>query len=65
MDILDDFPKEAQTMESKRATELYELMKSLQANMITLNNYYRRLAVFWEEEGFPEWANEAKAKIRD
>ena len=52
-------------MESKRATELYELMKSLQANMITLNNYYRRLAVFWEEEGFPEWANEAKAKIRD
>ena len=52
-------------MEDERATELYELMRKVQAGAIDLKNYYRRLAVFWEEEGFPEWANEAKAKIRD
>tara|TARA_R100001082_G_C4278894_1_gene123024 strand:+ start:274 stop:471 length:198 start_codon:yes stop_codon:yes gene_type:complete len=65
VDILDDFPKEEKFMEDERATELYELMRKVQAGAIDLKNYYRRLAVFWEEEGFPEWANEAKAKIRD
>ena len=65
MDILDDFPKEEKMMKDEKATELYKLMRRLQTGAIDLNNYYRRLAVFWEGEGFPEWADEAKAKIKD
>jgi len=65
MDILDDFPEEEKMMKDEKATELYKLMRKAQTGTLDLKNYYRRLAVFWEGEGFPEWADEAKAKIRD
>jgi hypothetical protein len=58
MDILDEFPKEEQFMKDDQVKEYLQIIKSLNSGVISLNDYYRRLADFWEQQGFPEWAEE-------
>jgi hypothetical protein len=64
MDILDDFPKEEQIMEEDQVREYLQIMKSLNSGVIRLDDYYRRLADFWEQQGFPEWAEEFNERAK-
>ncbi len=64
MDILDDFPKEEQIMEEDQVREYLQIMKSLNSGVIRLDDYYRRLAEFWERQGFPEWAEEFNERAK-
>jgi|8_EtaG_2_1085327.scaffolds.fasta_scaffold110329_2 dissimilatory sulfite reductase (desulfoviridin) alpha/beta subunit len=65
MDIMDDFSKEDQLLGEDQVVELRAIMRSLQRNMIDLNTYYKRLAEFWDRQGFPEWAEEIMERVKD
>jgi|TARA_R100000353_G_scaffold128913_1_gene91525 hypothetical protein len=65
MDILDEFPKEEQFMKDDQVKEYLQIIKSLNSGVISLNDYYRRLADFWEQQGFPEWAEEFNGMVKD
>ena len=64
MDILDDFKEEDKIMEKELVTELATIMKKLWRRRISLEEYYRRVGVFWRDRGFPEWQKEAMDKIK-
>ena len=62
---MDDFSKEDQLLGEDQVVELRAIMRSLQRNMIDLNTYYKRLAEFWDRQGFPEWAEEIMERVKD
>ena len=65
MDILDEFQSEEQFMKDDQVKEYLQIIKSLNSGVISLNDYYRRLADFWEQQGFPEWAEEFNEMVKD
>ncbi len=65
MDILDDFPKEERFLEKGQGRKLIKLMGRLSQGSLGLNEYYRELAEFWKENGFPEWYDEIIKRVRD
>jgi hypothetical protein len=40
-------------------------MGRLSQGSLGLNEYYRELAEFWKENGFPEWYDEIIKRVRD
>ena len=65
MDILDDFRKEEKFLEKGQGRKLIKLMGRLSQGSLGLNEYYRELAEFWKENGFPEWYDEIIKRVRD
>jgi len=65
MDILDEFPKEDRFLEKGQGRKLIKLMGRLSQGSLGLNEYYRELAEFWKENGFPEWYDEIIKRVRD
>lgn len=65
MDILDDFSKEDRFLEKGQGRKLIKLMGRLSQGSLGLNEYYRELAEFWKENGFPEWYDEIIKRVRD
>tara|TARA_R110002020_G_scaffold28130_5_gene89913 strand:+ start:1924 stop:2121 length:198 start_codon:yes stop_codon:yes gene_type:complete len=65
VDILDDFSKEDRFLEKGQGRKLIKLMGRLSQGSLGLNEYYRELAEFWKENGFPEWYDEIIKRVRD
>ena len=65
MDILDDFKEEDKIMEKEHVTELATIMKKLWRRRISLEEYYRRAGQFWEDRGFPNWAEEIYERAKN
>ena len=65
MDILDDFSKEDRFLEKGQGRKLIKLMGRLSQGSLGLNEYYRELAEFWKENGFPEWYDEIIKRVKD
>ena len=65
MDIMDDFPVEEQPMEPELVSEFMQIIKDLKKKRITTKVYYERLAKFWEQHGFPEFAEETLLYVTD
>ena len=64
MDILDDFPKEERFLEKGQGRKLIKLMGRLSQGSLGLNEYYRELAEFWKENGFPELYDEIIKRVK-
>ena len=44
--------------------ELTKLVGMCMNRVVSTNEYYRRLAEFWERQGFPEWAEEFNERAK-
>jgi len=64
MDILDEFPKEEKNMEEDKVKELLGLMRAVQRRSVSPQEYWEKLGNFWNDNGFPEWAEECYAKLK-
>ena len=62
---MDDFPKEENIMESEKVEELMGLIRLLMKGRLSANNYFQKLADFWNKHGFPEYAEETLLHIKD
>jgi len=65
MDIMDDFPKEEKIMESEKVEELMGLIRLLMKGALSADEYFQKLADFWNNHGFPEYAEETLLHIKD
>ena len=64
MDIMDDFPKEEKIMESEKVEELMDLIRLLMKGVLSADEYFQKLADFWNKHEFPEYAEETLLHIK-
>jgi hypothetical protein len=56
---------ESEQLKDHERKELTKLVGMCVNRVISTNEYYRRLAEFWNEVGEPEYAKEALLKVED